>query len=113
MNPFSTSSDEDIIGHVDKRSENRTKNKQDPTTPQKAPKLKFTTGDNKGKSQGEPSISNVQETKESKVQDENLNDEHLDLEPIDVDQLEDGEEDNEEHADEYDEEGLPQSSKNY
>lgn len=106
MKPFSSGSDDDIDGHVGRRSETRTKNKQDPSTPWKAPKLKFRVGANKGNTQGEPSSSNVYGTRESKVQDEHLDDENPKLEPIDVDQLE-GEQGNNEEHDEYDEEGVP------
>lgn len=56
---FSSSSDDDTVGPMGKRSEIRTKNNQDVVVPKKAPKLKFTVGSTKGESQGELLSSNV------------------------------------------------------
>lgn len=70
LKPFSSSSDDDTTSPIGNKSEIRTKNKQDPSTPAKVPKLKFTVPTKKGKSQGETSASNVYETQESKVPDE-------------------------------------------
>lgn len=83
--PFSSSSNDDIVGPMGRILKIRTKNKQDPVTPAKAPKLKFTVGTKKGKDQGEPLVSNVHETQESEVPDEQLEAKHPDEEPIDVD----------------------------
>lgn len=49
LKPFSSGFDDDIVGPMGRRSEIRTKNKQYPTTPSKASKLKFIVGTKKGK----------------------------------------------------------------
>lgn len=67
---FSSSFDDDTTGPMGKRLEIKTKNKQNPATPTKAPKLKFTVGSKKGKSQEEPSRSNVQEISELDIPNE-------------------------------------------
>lgn len=85
LKPFSFGSRDDTASPMGRRSKLRTKNKQDITTPTKAPKLNFTIGTKKGKAQGEPSTSNVHETQESEVLDEQLEGENPDEEPIDVD----------------------------
>lgn len=76
LKPFSSRSDDDIIGHVGRILDIRMKNKQDSSTPIKAPKLKFTIWARKVKAQGKPLASNVHETWESEVQDEQLEGEH-------------------------------------
>lgn len=70
LKPLSSTSDDETIGPMGKRSKMRTRNKYDPATPAKARKLKFTFESKKGKSQEEPSSSNVQEISELDVPNE-------------------------------------------
>lgn len=111
MKPFSFDFDDDIVDPMGRRSKIRTKNKQDPTTLAKAHKLKFIVGTKKGKDQGEPSSSNVNETRESNLSIEQVEGEHLDEEKIDVDQLEEVQGEGDQEHGEFDEEELPQANK--
>lgn len=79
---FSPTSDDDTAGPMGKRAYIRTKNKQDLATSTKDPKLKFTVGSKKGKNQGEPLSSNVQEISELEVSDKQEENDHPDEELI-------------------------------
>lgn len=99
FNPFNIGSKNDTTRPIGDKSNLRTKNREDPTTPQKAPKYKLTLGKSKGKYQGESSTQVSQQEKE-------LEEEELEDEPIDEEQSKE-ELRNEEQEEEYHEEILP------